>query len=246
MTGDVSPYTGMITSEHADKPKFVATVAFAAQPFADNIATAEALETLFDLDTAVGQQLDTVGQWIGLTRYLKTPVAGAFFSWGTPGLGWGEGFWRSPGDSPGELVVLPDDQYRTLLRAKVVANHWNGAIDKDPSLYVNGDVNGQLKPGAIDTSAYAIFDAIFAGTGFTFFIEDHGDLTMSLGLIGMNPDPLTLALFKGGYLDVKPAGVRIKDYVTATGSGKIFSWGIESPIFGGWGEASWATHTPAP
>jgi hypothetical protein len=58
----------------------------------------------FDMDFAVGPQLDIIGQWIGIDRELP--------------------FQPSGGVSP----ILDDTTYRLLLRAKMAQNNWNGQI----------------------------------------------------------------------------------------------------------------------
>ena len=52
------------------------------------------LRTAFDLDTAIGRQLDAVGVRVGRTRHLHTPLEGVYFSWNTEGVGWNEGIWK--------------------------------------------------------------------------------------------------------------------------------------------------------
>lgn len=191
MTDDVSPYTSLITPEHNQRPKYMAMIAMTAQPFADNIALLATFPALFDLDYAVGAQLDVVGLWVGVTRNIGVAVPNTFFTFDTSGLGFDEGLLPALDEGGAtDIVVLPDPQFRTLIRARIASNHWDGTI-----------------PGA-----YAIWGILFGGTGYTIQIQDNGDMTMDLTLVGPNPDPLTLALFEGGYLDLRPSGVRIAAY----------------------------------
>lgn len=193
MNANITPYLNLIPGANRVQPNFVATLSVLLQPLADLKRTSLSMIGLFDLDTAIGQQLDFVGQWIGVTRYVQLPI-GIYFSFDTPNQGFDQAVWWSPGDPLFSTTVLEDEQYRTLLKARVVNNQWNGSIPK----------------------AYQIWDALFAGTGFQVYIIDNGDMTMQLGLTasGPQPDPVTLALFTGGYLDVKPVGVRISQYIT--------------------------------
>lgn len=187
------PYLNLVPGANRVQPDFISTLSVLLQPLVDLLETQRGMLGLFDLDTALGQQLDFVGQWVGLTRYVQLPI-GTYFSFDLPGLGFDQAPWWAPGDSLFETTVLPDEQYRTLLKARVVNNQWNGSIP----------------------NAYEIWDALFAGTGYQVYIIDNGDMTMQLGLTasGPPPDALTLALFTGGYLDVKPVGVRITNYIT--------------------------------
>lgn len=210
MSADISAYVGLITSEHSNKPKFVALVSEMVQPLADAAAVARDLETIFDLDTAVGQQLDYVGQWVGLTRNLKTPITGVFFSLDIPpGLDQGI-VWTKYTPTEG-LEQLPDEQYRTVLRAKILNNQWDGSLSQ----------------------AYAIYDALFSGSAFTPFIQDNGDRSIYIGLTGAIPDALTMAMLTQGLLDVRPAGNRIAAYVTPSANAPIFALDVQNQYFAG-------------
>lgn len=186
MSGDVTPYTGLITPEHQNAPRFMATVGASCQPFADILAVLESIPGLYDLDNAVGAQQDTVGLWVGVSRELDTPITGVYFAWDTAGVGWDQGTWFGPGDSTTGIFALPDDSYRTLLRAKIAANYWDGTIP----------------------AAYAVFDLLLpAGTDIQ--IGDNGDWTMSITLTGNPLKAVDQAMFSRGMLDLKPAGVSI-------------------------------------
>jgi hypothetical protein len=72
------------------------------QPFIDLARCLESFDKAFDLETAVGVQLDILGQFIGLNRLLT--------------------FQPDGGLSP----ILDDTMYRILLKAKISRNNWNG------------------------------------------------------------------------------------------------------------------------
>ncbi|MGV8597866.1 DUF2612 domain-containing protein, partial [Pseudomonas aeruginosa] len=58
-------YQKIITSYHKHKPKFYDHISLITQPLIDvQNATAKLIDD-FDLDTAVGKQLDAVGLWVG-------------------------------------------------------------------------------------------------------------------------------------------------------------------------------------
>lgn len=215
----VNNYLDLITSEHRDKVRFVQTVTDLVQPYVDAQAALAGLVGDFDLDTAVGVQLDAIGLWVGRSRYLTVPLTGVYFSWDTDGLGWGEGTWKGPFDPTTGLTALPDDAYRTLLRATIAANQWDGTIPQ----------------------AYAIWETLFAPTGSTILIQDNGDMTMLFGLIGGTASAVTIALLTGGYLALRPAGVEVSGYlVPSVPDTPIFGWGVDNSSIGGWGHGSWA------
>lgn len=192
MTGDVAPYIALLTSQHRSKPKFSDSLTAAVQPLADTFSVELLMQTLFDLDTAVGTQLDVIGQWVGVSRIVNIPLAAFTFSFDDANLGFDLGSWNSPTNASG--TSLADDAYRTLIRSRVLNNRWNGSVE----------------------DAYAIWDVLFAGTGYVMYIKDNGNLTITLYLVktGGMVDAVTKALFEGGYLNIKPAGVTVAAYVT--------------------------------
>ena len=221
MSGSVTPYLDLVTSEHADKPRFLSVLAVFLQPFADITATLEAIPAAFDLDLAIGAQLDVLGLWIGISRELTVPLTNVYFSFDTAGLGFDEGTWQGKYDPTTGLVSLPDDDYRTLLRAKIAANHWDGTIP----------------------DAYKFLETVFQGN--TPFIQDNGDMSMFLGVVGSVPlTAVTTALLENGYLDVKPSGVRVSGYVTPSVLGDpIFGFDAENSTIGGFDSGCWANIT---
>lgn len=221
MAGDITPYTSLITSEHADKPRFMAVIGVLAQHAADRVALLRSIPGLFDLDTAVGEQLDFVGQWIGQSRNLTVPLTDVYFSLDIAGLGLDEGSLQGPFDPTSGLVALPDESYRTLLRAKIANNQWDGTV-----------------PGA-----YQFLADLFPGN--VLFIQDNQDMSMYVGIVGSVPlDAVSYALLTGGYLNVKPDGVHIAGYAMPSTPGTpIFGLDVENSLISGLDVGSLATIT---
>ena len=213
-------YLALITSEHRNKPKFVATVSASVSPFAKLQEVLRSLPKEFDIETAVGVQLDAVGVWIGRSRYVGEPISGVYMEWdGTAAVGWEGGVWKGPFDPSEGIVNLPDDSYRLLLKAKIAANNWDGTI-----------------PGA-----YAVWEQIF--TGSYIIMEDLQDMTMAIGVSGIPLSALDTELLERGYLPLKPAGVRIRDYAVVPAAGVLFSWDMEtSSAFAGWDTGNWTNY----
>ena len=103
----MSKYTELITNNHATKPKFLAHVDLMTRPLIDVAAATRGLITAFDIDSAVGVQLDILGLWIGRSRVVSQPISGVYFSWDTDGLGYDQGVWQGPYD--------PDSGYMKLI-----------------------------------------------------------------------------------------------------------------------------------
>lgn len=161
-------YSGLVTSEHNKQPLFMAVVELYASWSADAQNLLATFPGLFDLDAAAGTQLDALGEWVGFPRYIFVPSLGT--------------------------VTLADPDYRTLLRAKIQANHWDGQ----------------------NASLQVILASLFPGTGITLFAVDRQDMSMDIYVTG-GLTPTQLALLQGGLLVPKPEGVRINGFIIITG-----------------------------
>lgn len=223
MSDTVQKYVTLITSEHADKPNFVTMVQDTCQPFADMYDVLASISGLYDLDAAVGSQLDTVGQWIGVTRYLQESITGVYFAFDTAGVGFDQGVWLGPFDPTTGLVALPDDYYRLLLQTKILNNSWP----------------------CNNPTAYMLLQDFFGPLGFTVFIIDPANLTMQIGIVGANPpDPLLLALMTSGELSMRPAGVEMNGFWYQNQAGPLFAFDISNNNFAGFDQGAWAQFSP--
>jgi hypothetical protein len=218
----VDYFLDLVTAEHNQRPRYMQTVALSVDPYVDGQNIALRYPTLYDLDTAIGEQLDYVGQWVGITRYIVTPID-IYFSFDMEDIGFDEGRWQAPyEDSSITLVRLDDEHYRILLRARIVANYWDGTIE----------------------GAYKAWDTLFAGTGYTVLIQNglakneafftlddkdqglqgfdmvgwyeqrlhypylNGNMSIIEALLSEKPvDAVIRALFQGGYMGLDSAGV---------------------------------------
>lgn len=255
----VQQYPALITSEHADKPNFMAMVQATAQPFADLQDLLAQYTSLYNINTAVGAQLDVLGEWLGATRQLAYPLTGIFFSFDTDGLGFDQGQWLGPASTTEGLITLDDDDFRVLLFMRILNNHWDGTVP----------------------SAYSLANLIFGPLNYNLFIQDYGDLSFSLGLIPIPPppEPLTAlnpstglvepvmarnpatglleqvmarpaalgppsvvvrALLNSGAFDIKPATIRIFSYFTPSATGPVFAFDMQNASFDGFDGGSWA------
>lgn len=213
------PYLDLVTGEHSDKPAFISTLTAALEPIADTRSVVDAFPPAYDLDTAVGAQLDVVGEWAGRSRYLTAPLTDVYFTFDDPALGLDSGTWKGPFDPDTGLVELPDAPYRTLLRAAVASNLWNGSVP----------------------SAYAIWDALLDGLGAGIFIVDGQDMSVQMGFGGGPIDAVTMAMLRRGYFDLKPAGVKVRGYfVNSEPKTPVFGFDVQGSGLGGFDSGSWA------
>ncbi|MCX2699267.1 DUF2612 domain-containing protein [Ochrobactrum chromiisoli] len=209
-------YLDLIPNWNREKPKFNATISALVEPLAGGQAFVSQLPMDFDLDVAIGSQLDVVGEWVGRTRYVSIPIANVWFSFDIEGIGFDQGAWKGPYDLDANMSRLDDDNYRILLRAKIAANQWDGTL-----------------PGARD-----VLDPVF-GDGTHVFIQDHMDMSMTIGISGKIPSAVTLALLAGGYIPLKPSGVRVNYLVVSEDETAMFGFDVQSNLIDGFDQGSW-------
>lgn len=98
-------YLKLITSEHATQPKFhdyVEAFLDMLSPSVDNLTE---FDVLFNLSSAEGDQLDKIGDLVGISRIL--PISNENVS-----------------------SVLSDDMYRKVIQSKIYFNHWDGTREQ--------------------------------------------------------------------------------------------------------------------
>ncbi len=218
----VDQYLALITSAFQGKPNFTGVVTANVSLPARVQELLASMIPLFDLDNAVGDQLDIIGQWVGVSRRVAIPSAGVYFSWdGTDfTLGWDFGSWAPPGGAA-TITTLPDDIYRTLIRARIAANQWDGTT----------------------TGAYTIWEAVFPQ--FNILIIDHQNMSYDLAIVGGIVDSLTLALLTGGYIPLKPEAVRLNEVLVPVDTNPAFAWDLEATdLVAGWDTGSWLREIP--
>lgn len=100
----ISYYTSLLTSEYKSSTKFIAWLTAVLQIANDISNCLASIGQAFDIDFAIGAQLDILGQIIGVSRTVP--------------------FQPSMSVSP----ILNDDTYRILLKATIANNQWDGTI----------------------------------------------------------------------------------------------------------------------
>jgi hypothetical protein len=216
---DLGDYLGRVTPYYNTLPRYMNMLAALIQPLVDAQAMLYQLRRDFDIDTAVGVQLDQVGQWVGRTRYITTPISGVFFAFNgatNDRTGFDQGQWLGQYQPTDAIIALDDETYRTILKLQVQANQWDGTLE------------------SISASLSYVFPNLF--------IQDLGDTPA--GLMAMHvliPTSLvsSLLLYVAEQdFPIKPSGVRMTFIDNPLGTGQpVFSFDVpyatEGPL-GGW------------
>ena len=220
----MSKYTELITNYHATKEKFYNHIDLSTSSFIDINSSVQTLISNFDIDTAVGVQLDTLGLWIGRSRVVSEQITGVYFSWDTEGLGYDQGVWQGPFDPDSGITHLSDDVYRVVLKAKIAINHWNGTNETLP----------------------AILETALAGSGINMQIIDNQDMTISIWVFAATGiDSVSrelIAVIKQGYLTVKAAGVYSGEILTPSEGNQFFGFDMENEFIAGFDAGSWGVY----
>lgn len=94
-------YMKLVTHEYSDKPKFNELLLTLLNYISDVEAPIEQFDSLFNIENAVGDQLDKLGYIAGISRVL-------------------------PIDDADVPTTLDDETYRKVIKAKIHANSWDG------------------------------------------------------------------------------------------------------------------------
>lgn len=216
MALDKENYKALITSQYQTSTNFMAWLDGLLGVVQDTATAVENLDYAFDLDYAIGLQLDALGEMIGIPRRINYTILSADvgFTWDDAALGWDDGLWVLPALT---LLNMPDDIYRQVLKIKVVLNSWSGSVNE----------------------AYIAWDNLFHGDPI-LVIENNKDMTMELGIIGTNILGIIESLFAQEAISFRPTGVDCTYHFNSTGS-PFFAWGGEvEGVYEGWDSGYWA------
>ncbi len=213
-------YTALITSQYQNSTKFLDWLSSGTFQVAEDIASLlEGMDQKFDLDVAVGPQLDVVGDLAGLSRRLEVEIyeSDVGFTWDDANLGWDCGIWVEGTSTV--LLDLPDDVYRTCIKVQIAANYWNGSIDQ----------------------AYEIWQNLF-GSNPILAIQNRLNMTMDFMMYGDDSIAIISYLFSQEYISFRPAGVGCTYHVD-TVTEPFFAWDFDEGdtfLFAGWDVGQWS------
>ena len=115
-------------SQHHQSPLTEALVKSLLRPLAATCAAAEGLLQALDYANATGERLDYVGSIVGITREIPNGVFLSYFGFeGQPAAtGFGQSRMRHQGDATSVSYMMPDIEYRSIIRTKIALNNGHG------------------------------------------------------------------------------------------------------------------------
>ncbi|MFW1806029.1 DUF2612 domain-containing protein [Acinetobacter baumannii] len=132
-------YLNLIINEHRSKPKFRQTVKESIEPILDCMSVLQSINEKFDLDSATGDQLRIIAEWVGSPLVVPNIVNLPFFGFdGQPeALTFGEtdnpdigGFWRESGVSSYRGQSIPPQKLPSVVKAKILLNNCDCTLDE--------------------------------------------------------------------------------------------------------------------
>lgn len=214
---DIETYLARVTGAHSDKPKFMAMLDLCLRPMVEAQDLVASFVADFDLDQAIGAQLDVVGKWIGRSRLVETPIRDPWFRFGESARGLGRGIWKdrySPGTT---LTRLDDDTYRRLLRAKIVANNWDGTR------------------GAAEAAIRTFINQPDARV----WLDERPDIGDALCCSGHWLPLVFCFMLEQNQIPVKVAGARRSYYFVSVDRSPMFGFGVDNDFISGLGVGAW-------
>ena len=215
-------YTDLITSEHSSKPNYLATIETCCAPFVDIQNVSEVFSQDFDLNTAIGVQLDAIGIRVGISRSILVPLNNLYFSLDVLGLGLDQGWLEGPYDQTNGTYLLDDTTYRQLLTCKILANSWDGTAG------TMGTILQQMFPDS------------------NIFVQDNQNMSVYVGMTGTLPSTILQAIFLNGLIPLAPAGVLTEYVVTPVDGSPIFGLDVENEYISGLDVGGLVTTPPLP
>lgn len=138
-------------------PKAIAEIDMKSQFWIDFMQDCLTFIDMWNIDTAEKYSLDVLGRIFGVSRSSVSLTEKEYLTYyeKTGGLGWGKGRWYVEGEAFRETILLTDQEFRFLIKARIWKIYQNPSLDY-------------------------LTDALQALTGNDAYIVDNGNMTMKV------------------------------------------------------------------
>lgn len=208
----IDEYTLLLIKQYWEKPKAKAEIQAKASGWQRIAELFQSFETAYDLDAAVGHQLDVLGKIVGIPRLVPAVIPRIFFGFDNNpnSKGFADRFNISVESAPFSGRFQPqytsqeldDNQYRQLIRVKVALNVSSAYIASDERISIQDVINQAFRGRA--------------------YVVDNQDMSLTLYVTPSVPDE-ELRLIRRLELLPKPQGVRYS-FVILAEPGKTFGF----------------------
>ena len=138
-------------------PKAIAEIDMKSQFWIDFMEDCLKFIDMWNIDTAERYSLDVLGRIFGVSRSSVSLTEKEYLTYyeKTGGLGWGLGRWYRSSEAIRETILLTDQEFRFLIKARIWKLYQNPSLDY-------------------------LTDALQALTGDDAYIVDNGNMTMKV------------------------------------------------------------------
>ena len=166
-------------------PKAIAEIDMKSQFWIDFMNDCLKFIDMWNIDTAEKYSLDVLGRIFGVSRSSVSLTEKEYLTYyeKTGGLGWGRGRWYVAGEAFRETILLTDQEFRFLIKARIWKLYQNPSLDY-------------------------LTDALQALTGNDAYIVNNGDMTMKV-YYGNNISQDSFIKFAVENLDILPRPVGV-------------------------------------
>lgn len=189
---DTNEYTELIAGYHSNREKFTQWIYELTEPVKQAREKISGFVFDYDIDQAIGEQLNGVGVRVGASRKLKTRITNVFFAFDdVDGKGFDFGIWKTPRDSATAITELSDEIFRTLVKAKVALNQYSGDNESIRDLIVR-----VMMAFGVDSSQFGYVD--------------NQNMSISVFIDRPFVPPIVWELFYNNIFALNHAGVELK------------------------------------
>lgn len=112
-------------------PKAIAEIDMKSQFWIDFMEDCLNLIDMWNIDTAEKYSLDVLGRIFGVSRSSVSMTEKEYLTYyeKTGGLGWGRGRWYVEGEAFRETILLTDQEFRFLIKARIWKLYQNPSLD---------------------------------------------------------------------------------------------------------------------
>lgn len=179
-------YAGLLIVQYATKPRALATVKALVSPVLMPDGTGEilplAIQAAFDITTAVGKQLDTLGECVGVKRQ---------------------------GNGPYGLIVLDDNDFRTLVTIATAQNNLGSSLQEIADFFHEFFPGQVLVFDHFDMRLSYLIDTGLGSTDLLYLLAAGGHIPRPMGVQTSIIGAPTIDAFFGfcTYANSSPTGI---------------------------------------
>lgn len=164
-------------------PKAIAEIDMKSQFWVDFMQDCLTFIDMWNIDTAEKYSLDVLGRIFGVSRSSVSMTEKDYLTYyeKTGGLGWGKGRWYVEGEAFRETILLTDQEFRFLIKARIWKLYQNPSID-----YLTDALQDLTGADASVVDNYNMTMTVYYGSG----ISQNGFIKFAVENLDILPRPV--------------------------------------------------------